>query len=91
MYDLIRRGESRCFVFFKEHIEKVKEIIKNIDDFEFDYMPEDWVTLWKENCEDRVYNGKFNINLTKLYTECGKKGIAIIVVSTEQPGEFVQL
>lgn len=90
MNDLIRKGESRCFVFFQDHIEKVKAIIKEIDEFEFEYMPEDWITLWDGHYDDRVYNGKFDINIVRLYTECGKKGISIIIVSTNQPEEVCQ-
>ena len=43
--ELVCKGKSRCFVFREEHIEKVEQIIKELDDFEYGYMPKSWVSL----------------------------------------------
>lgn len=84
--ELVRKGESRCFVFDKNHVELVEETIKEIDEFEFDYMPDNWVEFWDypnaKYCPPMVYNGKFDIDIINLKIACAKKGIAISVVST---------
>jgi hypothetical protein len=80
--ELVRKGESRCFVFRETDIVKVYDIIKEIDEFEFDYVPNDWVTVWDNKKTSMVYNGKFDIDVPKLIDECGKRGIGIIVRST---------
>jgi hypothetical protein len=84
--ELVRKGESRCFVFRQEDIQKVIDIVEEIDAFEFDYMPNNWVAVWdysKSNtCPHMVYNGKFDINVPKLIDECGKKGVGIVIKST---------
>ena len=89
MLELIRKGSSRCFVFFEEHIEKVKEIIKEVDCHEYEYIPKDWIALWNDNPEDQVYNGKFDINVVNLYRECGRKGIAIMIVADGMPDCYI--
>lgn len=82
--ELVRKGKSRCFVFRKEDIQKVYDTIKEIDEFESTYTPTNWVTLWdgKEYDSSMVYNGKFDIDVPKLIDECGKKGVGIIVMSS---------
>jgi hypothetical protein len=84
--ELVKKGNSRCFVFEKEHIEIVKDTIKEIDEFEFDYMPDDWVEFWDypnaKYCPQMVYNGKFDIDVINLKIACAKKSVAISIVST---------
>lgn len=82
--ELVRKGNSRCFVFSYEDIQKVYDTIKEIDEFEFEYIPEDWVTIWDGKGYDSsmVYNGKFDIDVPRLIDECGKKGVGIIIKST---------
>ena len=82
MLNLIQKGESRCFVFNEEDIEKVKEIIKQISEFEFDYLPDNWIAVWRGDEKDLVYNGKFDIDIPKLTEECGRVGIGIMIRST---------
>lgn len=82
---LVRKGNSRCFVFDESHIEIVKQTVLELDELEADYMPDDWVVLWnyenKQNMPGLVYNGKFDIDVIMLKIACAKKGIAIHVVS----------
>lgn len=82
--ELIRKGESRCFVFREEDIQKVYDTIKEIDEVEANYTPNNWVTVWNEKGDSlsMVYNGKFDINVPKLIDECGKKCVGIIIKST---------
>jgi len=82
--ELVYKGNSRCFVFREEDIQKVYDTIKEIDYFEFSYVPTEWVTVWDGNgySSSLVYNGKFDIDLPRLIDECAKKGVGIIVRST---------
>lgn len=80
--ELVYKGESRCFVFREEDIRVVYDIIEEIDGFEYRYTPTNWVTVWDGKGDDLNYNGKFDIDVPKLIEECGKKGVGIIVRST---------
>jgi len=62
----------------------VEKIVNEIDPFEYDYMPDNWVEFWDYpgHIPPMVYNGKFDIDVIKLKIACAKKGIAISVVST---------
>lgn len=73
------KGKSRCIVFKEQHIEKVKNIIQNYNDFEYDYMPDNWVTC--DNNGDLVYNGKFDIDLSKFIRICTSENIDVMIVS----------
>lgn len=89
--ELVRKGESRCYVFKQEHIDIVDKIIKEMDEFEHGYMPEKWICFWDYPTEkfpnSMVYNGKFDIDVIKLKIACAAKGIAISVVSSNYPDD----
>jgi hypothetical protein len=90
--ELTRKGESRCFVFHEDDIPKVEVIIDEMDSFEYDYMPENWITVWnKENPRrnDLVYNGKFDIDIIELIDRCGQAGIGILIRSTNLDESYV--
>lgn len=89
--ELTRKGESRCYVFKEDHIEKVIEIIKELDDFEFRYMPTNWITVFNKKDLYRnsmVYNGKFDINVPDLIEKCGENGIGVIIRSSNIPDDL---
>jgi hypothetical protein len=87
---LVFKGNSRCYVFEESHIKEVEAIIKEISEFEFGYMPENWVTLFTPSYnDDLVYNGKFDIDVIELKIACAKKQIAIHILSTNiDDGEY---
>ena len=54
-----RKGYATLYVKKEEDIQKVKDIIKEMDEFEFDYMPDTFIQVW--NGEDKpCYTGKFD-------------------------------
>jgi hypothetical protein len=79
--ELVYKGESRCFVFREEDIQTVYDTIKEIDIYEFHYTPVNWVTVFNKKIS-MVYNGKFDIDIPTLIDKCGKKGVGIIIKST---------
>ena len=89
--ELVRKGESRCYVYEEHHVEEVRQIVKELDDFEFDYMPTNWIVYWDRDSKKvppLIYNGKFDINVIDLKIACAKKGIAISVLSTNIENEI---
>lgn len=82
---LLYKGYSRCFVFKDDDVPKVIDIIQQIDQFEYEYMPDDWVTIWSPEClTELVYNGKFDLDTKKLADECRKQGIEIAIFAKKQ-------
>lgn len=86
-----RKGYGRIFVEKEDDIEKVKDIIKKMDDFEYDYLPEELITVFKPNIKtfpkeepkghlwlDMKYTHKFDsLNLNELQFRCWASGIKI--------------
>lgn len=67
---------GRIFVEKEEDIEKVKNIIKEIDEFEYDYLPKDFITVFNENNMRAVYTHKFSDLDIQLLTQlCWSRGI----------------
>ena len=70
------KGYGRLFVETKEDIARVKEIIKEIDDFEYAYLPEDLITVFSEDNMRSVYTHKFSdLNMTEVMYRAWAKGI----------------
>jgi len=54
-----RKGYGRIYVRTQDEIEKVKAIIKNLDEFEYGYMPKDLITTF-DQYPKLVYLHKFD-------------------------------
>lgn len=54
------KGYGRIFVEKEEDIQRVKDKIKEIDDFEYGYLPNDLICIWQGNLEDLTYTYKFD-------------------------------
>lgn len=77
---LTRKGYARVYVDTVENIEKVKEIIKEIDEFEFDYLPKDLIAVYTEYPK-LCYTHKFDgLDINKLTANCWAVGIKIWVL-----------
>lgn len=101
--ELTHKKGSRCFVEKEQDILKVEAILKSISDFEFDYMPNvdwnrgdpynfdpdrHWIKVYRGDPTDVRYTGKFDPDLTKLYQECEKQGISILVVNCTDSNRY---
>ena len=60
---------------------KVKQIIKEVDDFEYEYLPDDYIDI---NKTDLVYSDKFDIDCEKLIRACYVEGIRIKILSEDR-------
>ena len=70
------KGFGRIIVDKPEDVQKVKDILKAMDEFEFGYLPEDLIAVRGEP-DHNVYVGKFEPDLDKLEALCKAKGIEI--------------
>lgn len=70
-----RKGYGRIFVEKEEDIDKVREIMKEIDEYEVDYCPAGLVAVF-EGKMSVVYTHKFDsIDMNELMIRCWNKGI----------------
>jgi len=75
-----RKGYGRIYVDNDDNIDKVKEIIKQMDEFEFDYLPEKLITNIN-NYPEFEYCHKFDaLDLDELTYRCYIAGIFIMCV-----------
>lgn len=77
---LFEKHEARIYTDKVENIEKVKELIKELDEFEYEYLPKDLIAVFNGTI-DYVYNGKFyDIDMDELMKRCWEKGIYVFYV-----------
>lgn len=78
---LPRKGYGRILVQKEEDIQKVKDIIKEMDDFEYDYLPDDMIAVFKTNDVKTVYTHKFDsLDLNELQIRCWEQNIPIMII-----------
>lgn len=87
-----RKWYGRFFVEKEEDIEKVKQIMREIDEYEFKhYYPSgdfhgggsnhELITVFKEENLHAVYVEKFDdMDMSKVLIECWKRGIKCFVI-----------
>ena len=63
------KTHGRIFVSKQEDVEVVKKMIEKVDDFEFEYMPDNVVAVFGED-DELVYLGKFEIDINALARAC---------------------
>ena len=75
MSTLTRKGYARIYVAKPEDVEKVVALIKELDEFEFGYLPEGMVAPFSEYPK-LCYTHKFDgLCMNRLASECWKRGI----------------
>ena len=88
MNTLTHKGWGRIYTDKPENIEKIEAIIKELDEFEFEYLPEGLITV-SESYPAVVYLHKFSdMDMDTLTAQCWKRGIMIWVFDaghTEYP------
>lgn len=79
MNTLTHRGYGRIYVLKPDDIAEVKAIIKELDEYEYEYLPKDFITTFDEY--PRVeYIGKFSdLDMDKLISTCLSRGVFVWV------------
>lgn len=77
---LSRKTYGRIFVAKPEHVAVVEETIKEVDEFEYDYMPKGVVAVFGTDDAELVYLHKFEIDANALAKACMGKGVWIWIV-----------
>ncbi len=85
---MTRKGYGRIYVDEAKNISKVKKIIKEMDEFEYDYLPTNFITVYIDY-PAVVYTHKFcDMDLDELTAKCWAEGVKIWVFDaghTEYP------
>lgn len=76
------KGYGKIFVEKESDIEKVKEIIKEMDDFEYSYLPSNLIGVFeKVDIIELAYVGKFDkLNIQELLIKCWKLNIKCFAI-----------
>lgn len=76
-----RKTYGRIFVYDGRNVIKLRDIIHALDEFEFKYMPEDFIAVYDSmNCPV-VYGHKFELGMDRLRFACFKAGIPVMLVT----------
>ncbi len=79
MSTLTRKGYGRIYVLKAADVESVRHIIKELDEFEFDYLPDRLVATFSEY-PALCYTHKFDgLDMNLLTAVCWKRDIPIWV------------
>lgn len=75
------KGYGRIFVEKAEDIQKLKEIIKEMDDFEYSYLPDDLITVFCDENMRSKYTHKFDdMNMAEVMYRAWSNGIKCFCV-----------
>ena len=76
-----RKGYGRIFVEHEEDVDKIKEIIKEIDDYEYNYLPDGLITVFSSDSYESAYVHKFcDMDMGKVLKAAWEKVIHCFVV-----------
>ena len=79
MGTLTHKGYGRIYCEKANDVEKVSDVIKEMDEFEHTYLPEKMITIF-DDYPRVVYTGKFSdLDMDRLTATCWKRGIKIWV------------
>lgn len=76
-----RKGYGRLFVEKENDIDALKKLIKEIDEFEYGYLPDDLIAVFSEENMKSVYTYKFDdLNMTEVMCRAWAKDIKCFCV-----------
>lgn len=84
MSTLSHKSYGAIYVNNPNYIDKVKQVIKEMDEFEFGYLPEELIKPFQEY-PNVSYTGKFSdLDMDDLTARCWAKGIMIWVFDAKE-------
>ena len=82
------KGYGRIYVMERSHIDSVKHIIKEMDQFEYDYLPDDFITVFSEYPK-LIFTHKFDdLDLDQLALKCFEYGVPVLCIDNRH-SEFI--
>lgn len=81
--EFAKKTSGRIFVRHEADVQRVIDIIKELDEFEFEYLPDGFVTVMPEdvNKAKLTYGHKFELRMDLLKLECWRQGIEVMLVT----------
>lgn len=77
MKTFTKKGYGRIYVQDPNHIQLVSNIIEEIDDWEYGFMPAGYITEF-QNYPQVIYNHKFcDLDINKITATCWSRGIIV--------------
>jgi len=74
------KGYGRIYVEKEEDIQKVKDIIKEMDEFEFEYIPKDLIAVFKDKIVTTHTHKFSDLDISVLMGKCWQQGIKMFCV-----------
>lgn len=76
-----RKDYGRILVQKEEDIQKVKDIIKEMDEGEYAYLPNNFIGVFEKDNVETVYTHKFDeLDLIELQLRCWEQNIPIMLI-----------
>lgn len=77
-----RKDYGKILVREEKDIQKVKDIIKEMDPFEYEYLPENFIAVFEKNNVETTYTHKFDsLDLNELQLRCWEADIPIMIIN----------
>jgi len=77
MRTFTRKGYGRIYVLYERHIIPVSDVIKELDPFEWEYLPDNFIVSWAMY-PDIIFTHKFcDLDIDKLTAICWSRGMPI--------------
>lgn len=86
--EFVRKSYGRIYVAPDGNPGDVAEIIRQLDEFEYGYLPDNFIAKWNGKIEP-VYGWKFEMDIDKLTTECWNRGIWLFCVTGRRGDDWV--
>lgn len=78
-YGIQGKSYGRIFVFDKNHIQIVHEVLRKMDEHEYHYCPSNAISVFNDDFDDLVYLGKFDCDVLELIQRCAERKVGILV------------
>lgn len=76
-----RKDYGRILVQKEEDIDKVKDIIKEMNEFEYEYLPDNFIGVFEKDNIETVYTHKFDdLDLVELQIRCWEQNTPIMII-----------
>ena len=76
------KGYGRIYVDKQEDIQSVKDIIKEMDEFEYEYLPDDLIAVFEAKIVT-TYTHKFDdLDISAFMEKCWQQGIKMFCITS---------